>query len=59
MVTSLKAEARRGRSRGVSVVSSSLRSIDPVFNSDGFLEVLGRFRKDVDLDILPVVDASL
>jgi len=50
--------ARRGRSRGSGVGASSVRDVSPARLSDGFLDVLSRFRKEVDLDILPVVDAS-
>jgi diguanylate cyclase (GGDEF)-like protein len=51
------AEARRGRPRDVAIADSSVREVIPVRDDDGFLEVLGRFRKE-DLDILPVVDSS-
>jgi diguanylate cyclase (GGDEF)-like protein len=50
--------ARRGRSRDSAVAASSVREVRPARSADGFLEVLSRFRKEVDLDILPVVDAS-
>jgi diguanylate cyclase (GGDEF)-like protein len=58
VVSGSKAEARRGRSKGSPIAPSSVRLVDPVYSSKGFLEVLARFRKEVDLDILPVVDAS-
>jgi EAL domain-containing protein (putative c-di-GMP-specific phosphodiesterase class I) len=51
-------EARRGRSRGPGVAASNIRRVEPARLSEGFLEVLSRFRKEVDLDILPVVDTS-
>jgi diguanylate cyclase (GGDEF)-like protein len=50
--------ARRGRSRGASIAASKLRFVEPVRETCGFLQVLDRFRKDVELDILPVVDAT-
>lgn len=52
------AEARRGRSRGALIAASKLRLVEPVREDCGFLHVLARFRKDIELDILPVVDAS-
>jgi diguanylate cyclase (GGDEF)-like protein len=52
------AEARRGRSRGAAIADSCVRAVEPVRISDSFLEVLARFRKEVNLDILPVVDTS-
>jgi len=58
VVSGSKAEARRGRSKGSPIAPSSVRLVDPVYSSKGFLEVLARFRKEADLDILPVVDAS-
>jgi diguanylate cyclase (GGDEF)-like protein len=51
-------EARRGRSKGSGIAASSIKSVTPARLSAGFLEVLARFRKEVDLDILPVVDAT-
>jgi diguanylate cyclase (GGDEF)-like protein len=53
-----KAEARRNRSKNSAIAPSSIRLIDPIYASKGFLEVLARFRKEPSLDILPVVDAS-
>lgn len=58
VVSGSKAEARRGRAKGSAIASSSVRHVEPVYGSKGFIEVLARFRKEVDLDILPVVDAS-
>jgi len=57
-VSKSRAEARRLRSRGSSVPSSRVKPVEPVLGSSGFLQVLGRFRKDVGLDILPVVNPS-
>jgi diguanylate cyclase (GGDEF)-like protein len=51
-------QARRGRARESGLVASSFRIVKPARLTDGFLDVLARFRKEVDLDILPVVDAS-
>jgi len=51
-------EARRGRARESGIAASRIRDVKPARLSDGFLEVLARFRKEVELDILPVVDAS-
>jgi diguanylate cyclase (GGDEF)-like protein len=53
-----KAEARRSRSRAPSITSSSVRLVEPVRGSNSFVQVLERFRKEPELDILPVVDAS-
>jgi EAL domain-containing protein (putative c-di-GMP-specific phosphodiesterase class I) len=53
-----KAEARRGRSRFPSIAPSSVKLVEPIRASIGFLQVLERFRREVDLDILPVVDES-
>jgi len=50
--------ARRGRPGGAALAASRVRGVRPAKLSDGFLEVLGRFRKEVELDILPVVDDS-
>jgi diguanylate cyclase (GGDEF)-like protein len=58
VVSGSKAEARRGRAKGSAIASSSVRHVEPVYGSKGFIEVLSRFRKEADLDILPVVDAS-
>jgi diguanylate cyclase (GGDEF)-like protein len=51
-------ESRRGRSRLPGISSSSVRVVDPAVASEGFIGVLDRFRKEIDLDILPVVDSS-
>jgi diguanylate cyclase (GGDEF)-like protein len=53
-----RAEARRGRSASSPIPASSLRLVEPVLGSKRFIEVLGRFRKEPELDILPVVDSS-
>jgi diguanylate cyclase (GGDEF)-like protein len=58
VLTGSKAELRRGRSRASAIAPSSLRMVEPVRLSNGFLQVLERFRKEPSLDILPVVDAS-
>jgi diguanylate cyclase (GGDEF)-like protein len=51
-------ESRRGRSRLPGISSSSVRVVTPALVSEGFIGVLDRFRKEIDLDILPVVDSS-
>jgi len=58
MLADARAGARRGRSRGSPIAASRVRVVEPVRVDSGFLQVLDRFRKDVELDILPVVDAS-
>jgi diguanylate cyclase (GGDEF)-like protein len=58
VLTESKVETRRGRTEISPVTPSTMRRIEPVLGSSGFLDVLDRFRKEVDLDILPVVDES-
>ena len=57
IVARSKAEARRGRSRGIAIPGSSMRPVEPVQASGGLLRVLSRFRKEIGLDILPVIDS--
>ena len=35
-----------------------MRVVAPALVSEGFIGVLDRFRKEINLDILPVVDSS-
>ena len=50
--------ARRGRHRGLGIAASSPKFVPPMHRSDDLLDVLGRFRKEPELDIIPVVDDS-
>jgi len=50
-------ESRRGRTRLPGISSSSVRVVAPALVSEGFIGVLDRFRREIDLDILPVVDS--
>lgn len=58
LITGEGLAARRGRSRSSGIARSSVSYVPPVHRSDDLLAVLGRFRKEPGLDILPVVDAS-
>jgi diguanylate cyclase (GGDEF)-like protein len=58
IVSGSKFEARRGSSKVRIVEPSSVRYVEPILGSKEFLQVLARFRKEADLDILPVIDDS-
>jgi diguanylate cyclase (GGDEF)-like protein len=51
-------DARRGRSLGAGVLASAEARVSPARDTDGLVEILSRFRKNVDLDLLPVVDEA-
>jgi diguanylate cyclase (GGDEF)-like protein len=56
ILASMGGEGRRGRPRGRAAIRESVQAVEPARLTDGFLEVLARFRKERTLDILPVVD---